>query len=209
MTRPSRLLSARSAAQAAAELSVIVVGILLALGIDGWVEARDEAGLEVHYLALLVRDLDATEESLDRFIAVNERTRAAGVEGYRMLHLPVDRIDGDRLSATLEAAGTRLTPRLPRAAYTELLSSGSLRLIRDRTLRDDVVRFYEEADRRFTVLDKNATLAADTYMGDRLAGEGLLYPALDPGVDSFEGLLVRNPNEEFLAELDQGGEAVR
>jgi len=53
MAHPSRLLSARSLARASAELALIVLGILVALWIDGCVEARNDAELERHYLVLL------------------------------------------------------------------------------------------------------------------------------------------------------------
>lgn len=201
MTSTSRLLSARSLGRAGAELALIVMGILLALWIDGRVEAAKEAELERHYLTLLSRDLQATIDDLDRLALVYGRAREFAIETYRMLHLPPDRIEGDRLATLLRAVGIRLTPRLRKAAYTTLLSSGELHLIRDRVLRDELVRFYEEADRLFTVLDKNATNAVDEGISRLLWSEGLVGVTVQPDLDPSAGLLVNDAAVDFLAAL--------
>lgn len=201
MTRPSRLLAASSVGRAAAEFALIVTGILLALWIDGWVESRREAALERHYLGLLVRDLDATVAGLDRFVALNTAVRAAGIDAYRMLHEDPAELDADLLASKLYATAQRITPRLPRAAYTELLSSGGLRLIRDPDLRDAVMQFYEESERLFTVLEKNATGAVDGTMNQKLFDEGLVYPPFANMGEAYERILVEDPGPGILEEL--------
>ena len=49
----------------------------------------------------------------------------------------------------------RRTIRLPTAAFTDLLSTGNLRVIQDREVRDAIVRFYEMTERSQTIIDKN------------------------------------------------------
>jgi len=58
--------TAKPVARAAAELLVIVVGVLIALASDRWLLAQDEAGLEQEYLSRLASDLrrDSATQSL-------------------------------------------------------------------------------------------------------------------------------------------------
>lgn len=60
----------------AGEFLTIVVGVLVALGVDEWRESRAELRQEAEYYRSIVEDLDrdiAEYESAQRFIAVSMR----------------------------------------------------------------------------------------------------------------------------------------
>ncbi|MGI9628214.1 MAG: hypothetical protein ACR2QM_15380 [Longimicrobiales bacterium] len=68
---------------------------------------------------------------------------------------PREEVDGN-----LRAAAGIRTLRLPSAAYTDLLSTGNLRIIGNRDLRDTIVRFYEASDEALDIIERNQVLAA-------------------------------------------------
>ena len=68
----------------------------------------------------------------------------------------------------------RHTLRLPKAGYTDLLSTGGLRLVRDRTLRDRIIQFYETAQRSEEVVEKNSALHTDGHLAAVLIRDGLV-----------------------------------
>jgi hypothetical protein len=55
-------------AQVMIELLLLVLGILIALAVDDWVQGRRDARVERDYLQLLVRDLERDDEILKEFI---------------------------------------------------------------------------------------------------------------------------------------------
>lgn len=68
----------------------------------------------------------------------------------------------------------RRTIRLPTAAFTDLLSTGNLRVIQDREVRDAIVRFYEMAERSQTIIDKNNMTYVDGLAWDSFYRDGLV-----------------------------------
>mgnify|MGYP001825427084 CR=1 FL=1 len=69
----------------------------------------------------------------------------------------------------------RRTIRLPTAAYTDLLSTGNLRVIQDREVRDAIVRFYEMAERSETIIVKNNMTYVDGLAWESFYRDGLVF----------------------------------
>lgn len=69
----------------------------------------------------------------------------------------------------------RKTIRLSRAAYTELLSTENLRVIRDRELRYALVRFYARTELIELIIQKNNDDILDTQLHGTYAEYGLIY----------------------------------
>ena len=65
------------------ELALLVVGILVALAVDGWIDGRREARVERQYLELLVRDLERDLEMLADVVAFENAQIDASVRAYR------------------------------------------------------------------------------------------------------------------------------
>ena len=155
------------------ELALLVVGILVALAVDGWIDGRREARVERQYLELLVRDLERDLEMLADVVAF-ENAQIARVSGptarcawaWGGIVRPWPRRSDN---------SSRRTLRLSTSTYTDLLSTGNLRLIRNR-LRDRIVNLYEYNERAQLIRDRNNQEFVDrmymTYFVDR----GLVAP---------------------------------
>jgi hypothetical protein len=148
-------------AQVAIELLLLVAGILIALAVDDWVQSRRDAQVQREYLQLLVRDLQRDDEILQEFIAYEERQTQDGVEAYRALRTKVAPADREVTAERLSRLSSRRTLRLVRATYTDLVSTGNLRLISNPALRDLIVKYYEDSDRRSTIIDRNNQFFVD------------------------------------------------
>jgi hypothetical protein len=131
-----------------AELVVVVVGILLALGIDQASADREDRELEAHYLAALLEDFRGTVEwATQGGAAINaQRERTA------LLVLDVVRSDPgtpfDSASVAYALIHSASVPHLIvfEAAMTELLATGHIRLIQDAELRSQLVQFFESVE---------------------------------------------------------------
>jgi hypothetical protein len=84
--------------------------------------------------------------------------------------------------AVAEALGqltVRRTLRLGRATFTDLLSTGNLRLIRNTDLRDRIVRLYETTERAQLIRDRNNQEFVDRIYVTYLLDQGLVAPRPD------------------------------
>lgn len=74
--------------------------------------------------------------------------------------------------------------RLRRAAYTNLLSTGDLRLIRNPSLRDRIVQLYETSERTQSIRDRNNQEFVDRLYLTYLLDQGFVAPRPARGLPS-------------------------
>ena len=162
MTRASQLPLGRLAA----EFTVIVVGVLVALGVDGWVAGLDERDQESAYLAGLRADF-----VMNRALAEN----GARVEGERaelavaLLESLGTREPPDRAARTLLAAemtGWFYYSSYAEGAWSDLQATGSTRILRDAALRVAISDFYRALQ---WVAELDAELREDISSYQRVA----------------------------------------
>ena len=148
-TRFGRLLS---------EFVVIVLGVLVALGVDELRAERSDRSLERQYLGRLEADLQRGRVVLDSM-----RLKHDGASRNADLVLPYLFGDSDlpgdtsTVLAALYRSGRSLAARFPgefpRTTSLELQSTGRLGLIQDPVLRGAILDYYAEVDATGSVLD--------------------------------------------------------
>lgn len=117
----------------AAEFFVIVVGVLVALGVDSWAAERADRVLEREYLQRLLDDVQYDLRELDFIDAIGR----AGLDASTTLSSPeaVADLTPSLLVATVSVAAAERRPDLSRSTYRELLSSGRIDLIQAADVR--------------------------------------------------------------------------
>lgn len=167
------------------EAAAIVASILLAFAIDAWWVEQAEERDELESLSLIHRDLLEAQEQLRDFIAYAQSASQSAINAYVALSRPGP-YDRDYIRTELLRVDRR-TVRIPRAAYQDLLSTGNLRIIDDRQLRDSIVRFYEYMERTELIIRSNNLSAFDGLLNEIYFGEGLLLPLVtsDVGVSTI------------------------
>ena len=168
------------------EFVMLVVGILLALAVNNWVEERRDARIERQYLERLVRDFDADLSLLAEMVEFERRQTDDGALAWRALADPAAIADRSVVATALARLGARRTLRLTRAAYTDLTGTGNLRLIRNGTLRDRIVGMYEANDRVAAIVDRNNQFYVDQMYAAFLAEDGLVSVRTDSNVRQLD-----------------------
>ena len=132
----------RSLRLAVRELVVIVVGVLIALAADRWMEDIREARDEGLYLNRIAADLDLTIEDIGRTLPRIER----GLEAAQALsHAEASSLPTDSIVTLHIAAGQTGVGRSQigsDVAFRELVSSGRLNLLGDVEVRTGISEFY-------------------------------------------------------------------
>lgn len=184
------------------ELVLIVAGILIALAIDGWVaDARDRQTEQV-YLGLLVRDVREIRGQIETQIEFEDDQVDKGARAYAALSVPDPRANRDEIRTLMGVLSARRTLSLNSTTYSQMVSSGHLQLIRNRELRDRIVRYFADLERNERIAEKNNQLLMDELYVPFLMRIGITIPVeLDQVLPSLQD------SNRFL--LDTLGEDVR
>jgi hypothetical protein len=140
-----------------AELAVIVGGVLIALAADAWWETRLERREARDYLQQLLVDFQETQRRL-------RGTIAAETETLQLVNSVVDRASRGVLPSpdSLELP-TRYNEFEPlTGTLTALVEGGDLRLVRDDSLRFELVAFLSLVDASDQFLSHTETMIFDS-----------------------------------------------
>lgn len=139
----------------AAELVLIVAGILIALAIDGWAADREDRDRETTYLELLVRDIAEQQQEAAAQLAFERNKVAKARRAYTLLKSENPAAHQAELGALLTDLAERRTVYVSSATYDQMVSSGHLRLVRNQDLRDQIVRHFARMARNEKIIGKN------------------------------------------------------
>jgi len=123
------------------DILIVVVGILIALGLDSWYEERKEAALEQQYLSTFLEDISADIKNLgvDREFA-NEQHESLLV----LLRLIRER-DTSKLDSILtytQHLGSFRKFNPHNTVYRSLIQSGDFNIIKDYSLKESLGRLH-------------------------------------------------------------------
>ena len=127
-------------ARLGAEFSVIVLGVLVALGVESYREDLDERELELEYLERLIVDFH------DDYLRIENARKSTAIQQQHIdnaLEILADdsrNSPGDLLSVFL--ASRSIWSREIGATFQELFGTGQLRIVRNGELRNRLVDFY-------------------------------------------------------------------
>lgn len=174
------------------ELVLIVVGILTALAIDGWAQDRQDRESERVYLELLRDDLTLIEDQLRSYADFESANLETAASLFATMARDNDARDAAQIRSALASLSVRRTVQVSSAAYTDLQSTGSLQIIRNRELRQQIIRFFAQAEWTERVLEKNNTAFIDDIYMRSLLNKGVTVgfsPSNMPSIAAADDML--------------------
>lgn len=129
----------------AIDFAIVVLGILLAMQITEWNQARHDRVRERAYLGRIAADLEQSFQDIEDSIELAQEREALG----RLLVDSVDdeapvRADPGRYFSALAKSGYTYSPAIRSHAFDELRSSGELGLVADKALLVAITEFYTD-----------------------------------------------------------------
>ena len=129
---------------ASIELGIVILGLLIGLSLNNWVQSLDEEGLRQSYYERLIADLDTDKQIGGRAIAQAETIAARGARLYLGLQgEPLDKWSDGELVQAIVTSGYAYYPSVNRQTYDELISTGNLRLLTDTDLKRALSTYYD------------------------------------------------------------------
>jgi hypothetical protein len=130
----------------AAEFLTIVLGVLVALGVDSWNTERRESSRGEDYLARIAADIATDVAALREVLEGTPSRQESGAELIsRLGGGQSDDRSYNALLLSLLDAQHRFELPVSNWTYAEIEGNAELNLIRDPTLRSTIVRYYARA----------------------------------------------------------------
>jgi hypothetical protein len=139
-----RIFSGRSAVFT--EFVIVVFGILAALAVDDWRDDRADRASEREYLQSILLDLQLDNQNLEEiFTSIDERIEAAeALAGVTAESIPQEPEQILAFLWNINVSGFYTIFQPVRVAVEDMISSGNLRLIKNRELRLDLLRYHDQ-----------------------------------------------------------------
>jgi len=137
------------------EIILVVIGILIALQINSWYGKQVNNAKQEKYLESIVNDLNQQLLNLDYHLN-EENENLLDIQKLVSIYNKNKRFDLN--DTTLNYFGSvfdRTTFLANRPTYTQLLSTGDIGLINNAEIRDEIVKYYQDIERRELVVQKN------------------------------------------------------
>jgi len=143
------------------EILLVVIGILIALGINNWNQKQIEIKKERTALNNLILDLEEQSEILEEYIAGENEFYKSGL--YLSEHYARNKAFqiNDTLLSKLNLLGARITFNPIKTTFSELVSTGNIGLIRNEKLKRRIMRFFNELERISEISSNNNTNLID------------------------------------------------
>jgi len=144
------------------EIILVVIGILIALQINNWNSGRLERKAETEYYCQLLIDFELDKVELLELIQESKQR----VEVAKQLLLDLDAQTKTKEEILLTFFYTlRSNAFIPsKSAITDLTSSGSLYLIRDKSLKKKLFEYYEDLDNKSEIAKSNRKINSDNLI---------------------------------------------
>jgi len=123
------------------DILIVVVGILIALGLDSWYEQKKEAELEQQYVSTFLEDISADIENLgdDRQFANEQHESLLAILGL-IKERDTSKLDS-LLNHTIQLGNFHdFSPH--NTVYRSLIQSGGFNIIKDYSLKENLGQLY-------------------------------------------------------------------
>ncbi len=133
------------------EFIVIVIGVLVALAVDDWRQTRADRALEKHLLTSLRADLEADEFDAQYQQEAEQKLRDAVDHILAVVDHPLapvtakKDVTGNEIDASLWLLKFRVELEIADGTYSEMIATGSFKVIRNTTLRTQISKYYTES----------------------------------------------------------------
>jgi hypothetical protein len=137
------------------EIVLVVFGILIALQINNWNEERKNNQSEVIFLEGILNDILQQKKLCDAQIEYESVREKWSLETIEIVKSGSIENKLDSVYKYVDRLKLRFTFGIFNPTYEELKSTGTLKLIKDRNLKNDIVLFYQNLEKWHQIITIN------------------------------------------------------
>ncbi len=155
------------------EILLVVIGILIAVQIGNWNRSVQDKELLRISLENLREDLEIQKEIIDGQLALESEMIAKADSVLMFMQEPIP--SPPDISPLLFELTTRRTFIANRATFNNLESTGNMVLIKDKELKNELIRYYQELDYLTAVITNNNLFLIDNIYGVFVSNNGMKF----------------------------------
>ena len=155
------------------EIILVVIGIFIALQLNAWKADVKDRDLERTYLRNLRDDLLLQQEIIDDQIA-HETSKVVLADSAMACFreaCPLDVLEP--MLAGVGRLSSRKTFLANEPTFNDLVSSGNMALLRDMTVKAELMRYHQDLELQTTVINTNNRLILDQQFGQSMIENAL------------------------------------
>lgn len=190
----------RYLAYALGEIVLVVIGILIALSLDNWNKQQAENRQEAQSLANLCSDLEEQSVLLTEFIRIETAYYDHGVEVVQHFVRHKGFHQMDSVLPQLNSLASRRTFNPTNTTFKELISTGTIGLIRNDSVKRAVVRYYHQLERVNLIVNNNNARLVDALFNPVLFGQTRFVSDIDdPDVNKLNKRILDPASLQLLS----------
>lgn len=135
------------------EIVLVVIGIMIALSINNWNETRKDSIAENDFYCKLLEDFELDRQNIDRLYS--ESNYKIEISKTLLLELPQKNKSKSYLIDTYIQALRTNAFSPSKVAILDITSSGKLSLIKNESIKQNLIRYYAELDNLLYQLEIN------------------------------------------------------
>ncbi len=139
------------------EISLVVIGILIALAVNNWNKHQQDLSKERIYLSQMLDDLKLQADEIKITIKIEQIDSVAITRIASAINAGFQGIDNVQFNDDLANLGDTRTFNVFSTTYEELRSSGNISIISNINLKQRINAYYQNLRRFQKVLNKNSS----------------------------------------------------
>jgi len=155
------------------EILLVVIGIIIAVQIGNWNQSVQDKELLRISLENLREDLEIQKEIIDGQLAHESEMIAKADSILMFMQEPVP--SPSDMAPLLFELTTRRTFIANKATFNNLESTGNIVLIKDKELKNELIRYYQQLDYLTAVITNNNLFLIDSIYGVFVSNNGMKF----------------------------------
>jgi len=146
------------------EVILIVIGILLAITFNTWQNNNENRSIERDYISDIIIDIGQDTSYFNNRRINNIKKKTEALNQAKEYLLGNYQINDTLLFLNMVGYGarySRVVATSNNSTYTELISTGNLRIIKDKEIRKKIISYYEEKDAASKTIQGSKTAYLD------------------------------------------------
>ena len=155
------------------EILLVVIGIIIAVQIGNWNQSVQDKELLRISLDNLREDLELQKEIIDGQLAVESEMIAKADSILMFMQKPIP--SPSDIAPLLFELTTRRTFIANKATFNNLESTGNIVLIKDKELKNELIKYYQQLDYLTAVITNNNLFLIDGIYGVFVSNNGMKF----------------------------------
>jgi hypothetical protein len=178
------------------EIILVVIGILIALGINNWKNNSENRKIENNYYCQLLSDLKKDKQQLQFLIEENQKSIETGKELIKNLH--TFKYNRDEIIEKYIVAIRSTSFISTNVSYTDLTTSGNLDLLKNESLKELLIQYQNDLEAINGKLEPNRAYKLERFMTwENVLEFGWQSPGISAGLNLDEELLKLLPDNKW------------